>query len=468
MSVTQYIGARYVPSFGRLGELSIEWDNTGEYEPLTIVLHQGNSYTSRQFVPKGIDIGNKDYWALTGNYNAQIEQYRQELKTVSDKVDGQDAEIESAVEKAESAIAKADKAETDINPDSTTVFGTAAYLDVVNNVVKDNLQPITSGAVSSYVENLGNIFASNYYSKQQSDDRYQLKQSGEALKLACIGDSFLDGYTPEGNVSSWGTQIASKLGCPVHNYSKGGIGFVQSIDNTTVKTLLGSAYAELGSDVDIIIIGAGINDRSKTASQMYSAALDTFEQARNWFPSAEIWVFPNLWGCKGYNVNAEELANRVAFAAEKMGTAVKPINVCMGAWTWLYLRTSDVASDGIHPLQTGQNMIANAMISRMNGGDPTIRYWQVAGSESGVVWQLNYLTLTLQCANVSYSNDDYFATFPTGLKPYSCVGQFLFADNNSTDMGTVINGVSGMYVWQGTKSGSKGYCTVTSMLNDSL
>lgn len=56
----------------------IDWDNTKTYEPLTIVYHQGNSYTSRQSVPAGVDITDTTYWALTGNYNAQIEQYRKE------------------------------------------------------------------------------------------------------------------------------------------------------------------------------------------------------------------------------------------------------------------------------------------------------------------------------------------------------------------------------------------------------
>lgn len=72
--VRQYIGARYVPLFAD----PAEWDNTKTYEPLTIVLHEGNSYTSRQYVPTGIDINNNEYWALTGNYNAQIEQSRHE------------------------------------------------------------------------------------------------------------------------------------------------------------------------------------------------------------------------------------------------------------------------------------------------------------------------------------------------------------------------------------------------------
>ena len=78
MATTQYIGARYVPLFAE----PAEWDSTKQYEPLTIVIHEGNSYTSKQYVPVGIEITNEKFWALTGNYNAQVEQYRKELRNV--------------------------------------------------------------------------------------------------------------------------------------------------------------------------------------------------------------------------------------------------------------------------------------------------------------------------------------------------------------------------------------------------
>lgn len=68
MAVREYVGARYVPLFAD----PIEWNDKRTYEPLTIVEHEGNSYTSRQFVPLGIAISNEDFWALTGNYNAQV------------------------------------------------------------------------------------------------------------------------------------------------------------------------------------------------------------------------------------------------------------------------------------------------------------------------------------------------------------------------------------------------------------
>ena len=72
---TQYIGSRYVPIFAD----PAEWNSARTYEPLTIVLNKGNSYTSRQFVPVGVTLTNTDYWLETGNYNAQIEAYRQEV-----------------------------------------------------------------------------------------------------------------------------------------------------------------------------------------------------------------------------------------------------------------------------------------------------------------------------------------------------------------------------------------------------
>lgn len=83
----QYKGMRYVPLFGRKGEESIVWDNTKPYEQLTIVLYQGNSFTSRQYVPAGVEITNTEFWAETGNYNAQIEQYRREVAEAKQSAD---------------------------------------------------------------------------------------------------------------------------------------------------------------------------------------------------------------------------------------------------------------------------------------------------------------------------------------------------------------------------------------------
>lgn len=81
---SQYVGARYVPKFAD----PIEWDIERGYESLTIVTHNGQSYTSKCPVPPGIEITNSRYWALTGDYNAQVEEYKEQVKDLSAQVTG--------------------------------------------------------------------------------------------------------------------------------------------------------------------------------------------------------------------------------------------------------------------------------------------------------------------------------------------------------------------------------------------
>lgn len=114
MAVTQYIGARYTPIFAD----PIEHSSAKAYEPLTIVIHEGNSYTSKQSVPVGIDIDNTDFWALTGNYNAQVEAYRREVQSVSQQI----APLAESVDTIENALPVDAFAETTVKDYVDTKF----------------------------------------------------------------------------------------------------------------------------------------------------------------------------------------------------------------------------------------------------------------------------------------------------------------------------------------------------------
>jgi hypothetical protein len=73
----QYVGARYVP------KIMGEWKKALRYEALSVVTYMGNSFTSKVPVPANIDISNQSYWVNTGNYNAQVEEYRKETAQLS-------------------------------------------------------------------------------------------------------------------------------------------------------------------------------------------------------------------------------------------------------------------------------------------------------------------------------------------------------------------------------------------------
>lgn len=88
----QYIGARYVLKFAD----PIAWDKANSYEALTIVTYLNNSYTSKKPVPANTEITDTEYWVVTGNYNAQIEEYRQETEKVKEDINNEKIDRENA------------------------------------------------------------------------------------------------------------------------------------------------------------------------------------------------------------------------------------------------------------------------------------------------------------------------------------------------------------------------------------
>lgn len=94
MAVNQYIGARYVPVFAD----PLEWSSANTYEPLMIVMHNGDTYTSKQFVPSGIDIDDTRFWVRTADYNAQIAEYRETVKTYDNRISAVETKASKAVD----------------------------------------------------------------------------------------------------------------------------------------------------------------------------------------------------------------------------------------------------------------------------------------------------------------------------------------------------------------------------------
>ena len=105
---SMYIGARYVPIFAD----PVEWDNEREYEPLTIVVHNGDMYTSKCYVPKGAALpeypeNQTKYWVRTADYNYQfadlkktvndlsrlVEQFQKDNQTFTDLINGWNEQV---------------------------------------------------------------------------------------------------------------------------------------------------------------------------------------------------------------------------------------------------------------------------------------------------------------------------------------------------------------------------------------
>ena len=69
------IGGKVIPSHEGI------WDKNREYDPLSDVYYQGNTYRSKKNVPIGIDITNKNYWIISAEYNEQLEIIKDSLNS---------------------------------------------------------------------------------------------------------------------------------------------------------------------------------------------------------------------------------------------------------------------------------------------------------------------------------------------------------------------------------------------------
>ena len=79
-----YVGNRCIPM--PMGN----WDNNKEYENLSVVLaSNGDSYTSKKNVPKGIELSDTEYWAISSRFNAQLDVQKQRIDNISSRFNAQ-------------------------------------------------------------------------------------------------------------------------------------------------------------------------------------------------------------------------------------------------------------------------------------------------------------------------------------------------------------------------------------------
>lgn len=150
----QYIGARYVPVFAN----PLEWSPELAYEPMTIVVYNKNSYTSRIPVPPGILPTNDKYWAMTGQFNAQLEELSGMITGWDDKISENTATAEKAEQTADEALKLVQDATADYTTIKTTVEQHETRLNDVESLAQQNADEIATNT-AEISKNTTNIAA---------------------------------------------------------------------------------------------------------------------------------------------------------------------------------------------------------------------------------------------------------------------------------------------------------------------
>lgn len=406
MSVTQYIGARYVPLFAD----SLEWDSTKTYEPLTIVYHEGNSYTSRQFVPAGTLVTNEAYWALTGNYNAQIEQYRAEVAQYDKRITKNSTDITKNstyitknAEDIAAEVTRATKAEKTKAPNNhaseDTTYGIGNTVNYGHVKLADDTDS-TSGANDGVAAtpSMVNALVQDVQSKfnAQLATKADIKEFA-GKKLVTIGDSIMCGTgTSDSSTQSVHAQIAAMLDMTVYDYSENNAGFTTNGSGSRKANYLKqltAAHAE-HPDADVIVISGGCNDAT-VDTDVYTAAMTAFRYAHDNFPNAKVFTAPFQYGaCQGNDTIANGNSGRNIKVINNISRAALATNTCLINHCWeMMVGQSQLLSDTIHPNAEGAKIQAAKIVMGMLGYDYRPTYYDLPTPGSNI----NRNELTTYC-----------------------------------------------------------------------
>lgn len=329
--IRQYVGARYVPKFAS----PIDWKSGTSYEAMTIVAYNNSSYTSKVPVPAtvGNPANNPQYWALTGNYNAQVEEYRQDV------------------------INNTTELNTTINNLKTETENSVQQVQEQTNEIQSNLaQEINDRKKKD--EELEKNFITPYGMNHR--------------KILIIGDSYTASKEWTGKLPDYGLGVTENKNMIIQ--AIGGAGFTvgdKFKDQLTLAQTKVTAAGLNADDITDIYYCGCVNDGGTDASTITSAINDCITAASNMFKNAEQYVVPF-----GSNISGIARWNFVRNFIQ--GAHSSNANVAKNAP--MILHSPDLfQSDGLHPSNDGMSLIAHYMAKFIKGSDELITPYRTAG-----------------------------------------------------------------------------------------
>lgn len=207
-------------------------------------------------------------------------------------------------------------------------------------------------------------------------DNYKLvvDKKFEDLKnrYVLIGDSYLEGYNPDGNIESFGIKLQKMLHVSDEDWVMayyGGTGFCNTVSGKNYKTLTQEAYDKTTNPQTIthVIYAGGYNDSSYTSENIQNAIKECYAKMHELFPNAVMYLaniastFTNskvLWHLHdnvlhGFNCAGGD--NNQICSLGYIGNALHERGM--------------LANDGYHPTDWGQWIIALALSYKLRGGE---------------------------------------------------------------------------------------------------
>lgn len=208
--------------------------------------------------------------------------------------------------------------------------------------------------------------------RTETDNKLEAFRKSLLDRYVIIGDSYLEGYTPDGNIESFGTKLKGMMNKSDDDWVmayKGGVGFVTKNNQQNYSTLTQDAYNKCKSPETIthVIYAGGYNDSNSTSEAIQTAITACYEKMHSLFPNAVMYLANIACNFKNEEV-LWHLHDNVLHAYNCSAGDYKKI--CSLGYIGNCLHERDMlASDGYHPTDWGHWMIASALSYKLRGGE---------------------------------------------------------------------------------------------------
>ena len=193
-------------------------------------------------------------------------------------------------------------------------------------------------------------------------------------KVLFIGDSYAEGWTPDGTYTGWPELVGNKIDCEDwEQVYVGGIGFSSTIGGVNFGNAANNVE-DKDSFTDIVICG-GRNDAGASYSTLITAIDAAITNYKGLFRNAVIHI--------GMIAYTEETGVQVdlyaLYKAYLYGAVRRGAHYLYGVETAIH-NADSMASDKKHPNQTGQTQIANGIAAALK-----YDYYTEVSKDTGVM-----------------------------------------------------------------------------------
>jgi hypothetical protein len=208
----------------------------------------------------------------------------------------------------------------------------------------------------------------------------ELIASTVANNVLVIGDSYAEGYTPDGNVKGFPTLMGEYAGWEEDvNFWKqyaGGAGFVNvGSSGKNFKNLITDAFNRMTDvqrlSIKKILIAGGWNDAVSSTTSILTAIKGTVDTAKGLFKNADIYIA--MIGWSGNYDKREQIVKNVLPAYTRCGRyGAKYITNS----EYIMHNYGGLSSDKNHPNAENQELLATYLLDGLTGGSCDVQYKQ--------------------------------------------------------------------------------------------